>query len=183
MAAKQDYYAVLGVSRTASQAEIRTAYRKLARQYHPDLNQGEDAEERFKEINEAYEVLSDEQKRALYDRFGHAGVSGQAGAGAGGFEGGLGDIFEQFFGGFARASGSGRRSGPRAGNDLKTTATISFEEAVKGTTIEMEIERLEACKSCNGSGAAPGTTPIRCVQCAGMGEVRQRARASSGRWW
>jgi molecular chaperone DnaJ len=175
---RRDYYEVLGIVKTASQAEIRTAYRKLARQYHPDLNKTEEAEERFKEINEAYEVLSNEEKRNLYDRFGHAGVQGQP-FGAGGFEGGIGDIFEQFFGGFARGQGV-RRNGPRPGNDLKTGIHISFEDAVRGTTVEVEIERLETCKTCNGSGAAPGTTPIRCVQCAGMGEVRTARQSIFG---
>ncbi|MDQ4074648.1 MAG: molecular chaperone DnaJ [Chloroflexota bacterium] len=178
MASRRDYYEILGVSRTASQAEIRTAYRRLARQYHPDLNKGVDAEERFKEINEAYEVLSDDQKRGMYDRFGHAGVSGQPGAG--GFEGGLGDIFEQFFGGFARASGGMRRTGPRPGNDLKTTVTVDFEEAVKGTMVELEVERLESCPTCHGTGAAPGTSPIRCVQCGGTGEVRHARQSIFG---
>ncbi len=172
MASRRDYYEVLGVSRTASQAEIRTAFRKLARQYHPDLNKGDDAEDRFKEINEAYEVLSDEQKRQLYDRFGHAGLQGNQGAS--GFEGGISDIFEQFFGGFARAQGGEtRRHGPRPGNDLKTSVTITFEQAVKGTQVELDIQRLEACESCHGTGSAPGTTPIRCPQCQGNGEVRQ----------
>ncbi|MGH2542918.1 MAG: DnaJ domain-containing protein, partial [Ardenticatenaceae bacterium] len=171
MAARRDYYEVLGIGRSATQADIRTAFRKLARQYHPDLNKGEDAEERFKEINEAYEVLSDDQKRGLYDRWGHAGVSGPAGFD--GFEGGIGDIFEQVFRGFARGSAGVRPGGPRPGSDLKTAITISFEEAVKGTTVELEVDRLETCKTCRGSGAAPGTTPIRCVQCAGTGEVRQ----------
>lgn len=177
---RRDYYEVLGVVKTASQAEIRTAYRKLARQYHPDLNKEAEAEERFKEINEAYEVLSNDEKRSLYDRFGHAGVQGQPGfGGAGGFEGGIGDIFEQFFGGFARGT-TARRTGPRPGNDLKTSINIAFEEAVRGTTVEVDVERLETCKTCNGSGAAPGTTPIRCVQCAGLGEVRTARQSIFG---
>jgi molecular chaperone DnaJ len=180
MNSRRDYYEILGVVRTASSAEIRTAYRKLARQYHPDLNKGEDAEERFKELNEAYEVLSNSDKRAMYDRFGHAGVSGQGGFGAGGFEGGLGDIFEQFFGSFARGGAGVRRQGPRAGNDLRTSIDISFEEAVRGTTVEVAIERLEGCTTCKGSGAAAGTTPIRCVQCAGLGEVRTARQSIFG---
>jgi molecular chaperone DnaJ len=180
MASRRDYYEVLGVSRSASQAEVRTAYRKLARQYHPDLNRGADAEERFKEINEAYEVLSDDQKRAVYDRYGHEGLSSMGGAGMGGFEGGIGDIFEQFFGGFGRGAGGMRRNGPLPGNDLKTSIYVTFEEAVHGTSVEVEIDRLEACPSCRGSGAAPGTTPIRCSQCGGMGEVRMARQSIFG---
>lgn len=180
MGNKQDYYEVLGVSRTASQQEIRRAYRKLARQYHPDLNSSDDAEERFKELNEAYEVLSDEQKRQVYDRYGHAGMNNNMGGGGVGFDGGLGDIFEQFFGGFARGSTGSRQTGARAGSDLKTSITISFEEAVHGTTVDLEINRYEQCDTCSGSGAAPGTSPIRCVQCGGMGEVRTARQSIFG---
>lgn len=178
MTTKRDYYEVLGISRTAAAAEIRTAYRRLARQYHPDLNTNEDAEERFKELNEAYEVLSNEQKRALYDRYGHAGVSGQPGAA--GFDGGLGDIFEQFFG-FARTGAAGgRRSGPRAGSDLKTTIEVSFEDAVRGTNVELDVERYEQCETCKGTGAASGTSAARCTQCQGMGEVRTARQSIFG---
>ena len=174
---KRDYYEVLGISREASQQEIRSAYRRLARQYHPDLNKNADAEERFKELNECYEVLSDPQRRSMYDRFGHAGVNGQPGFG--GFEGGIGEIFEQFFGGFARA-GSSRRTGPQPGNDIRTHLSISLEEALTGVASPVKIQRFERCESCNGSGAAPGTTPIRCVQCAGAGEVRQARQSIFG---
>jgi molecular chaperone DnaJ len=178
MTDKRDYYQVLGVQKNASQTEIRKAYRKLARQHHPDLNQSADAEERFKELNEAYEILSDDQKRATYDRYGHAGLSGQAGFG--GFEGGIGDIFEQFFGNFARAGASSGRRGPRAGSDLRSSITISFEDAVHGTEVELDVQRYEQCQTCNATGAAPGTTPIRCVQCAGTGEVRSARQSIFG---
>ncbi|MGB0388066.1 MAG: molecular chaperone DnaJ [Ardenticatenaceae bacterium] len=177
--AKKDYYEILSVARTADQPEIRKAYRKLARKYHPDLNTSADAEERFKELNEAYEVLSDEQKRSMYDRFGHAATGGNPGMGAG-FEGGLGDIFEQFFGNFARNTANAQRNAGRAGSDLKTSVTIPFEDAVRGTQVEIDIQRYEQCRSCSGSGAAPGTTPIRCVQCAGTGEVRTARQSIFG---
>lgn len=182
MSEKRDYYDVLGVAKTASQAEIRTAFRKLARQYHPDLNKGEDAEDRFKELNEAYEVLSNDQKRAQYDRFGHAGLGGQGGFGAGGFDGGISEIFEQFFGGaFTRgAGGAPRRHGPTPGQDLRASITIDFEEAVRGTQVQLTIQRFEQCTTCKGSGSAPGTTPIRCVQCAGTGEVRTARQSIFG---
>ncbi|GIL08903.1 MAG: chaperone protein DnaJ [Chloroflexota bacterium] len=169
----RDYYEVLDVPRTASKADIKQAFRKLARQYHPDVSDHSDAEARFKEINEAYEVLSDDDKRARYDRFGHAGVQG---AGASGFSGfsGFDEIFEEFFSSFGgtRASSSARR-GPRPGTDRRIEVTISFEESVFGVDKEIEIERLEACETCGGSGAEPGTQPITCPQCGGTGEVRQ----------
>lgn len=176
---KRDYYEVLGVSRTATADEIKRAYRRLARQYHPDVNSSADAEERFKEINEAYEVLGDEQKRAMYDRFGHAGPQAGFGFGQGFGDVGLGEIFEEFFN-FGRQATRQQRHGPRRGSDLKTTVTIEFEEAIKGTTREIEIERLETCQTCRGEGAAPGTTPIRCPQCGGVGEVRQARQSIFG---
>ena len=175
---KKDYYEVLGVARTASQSDIRKAYRKLARKYHPDLNSSADAEERFKELNEAYEILSDDKKRSMYDRYGHAATNDQFGAG--GFEGGLGDIFEQFFGNFARGASNAQRSAARTGSDLKTSLNISFEDAVRGTQVEIEVQRYEQCQTCNGNGAAPGTTPIRCVQCAGTGEIRTARQSIFG---
>ncbi len=171
----RDYYEVLGVARTADKAEIKTAFRKLAREYHPDVSKHEDAENRFKEINEAYEVLSDDEKRARYDRFGAAGVqgngfSGASGAGFGGFE----EIFEEFFSSFGGAAGRTRqRRGPRPGSDRRVDVTVSFEESVFGAEKEVEFERLEACETCGGSGAAPGTSPTRCTQCNGTGEIRQ----------
>ncbi|MGQ9907499.1 MAG: molecular chaperone DnaJ [Candidatus Flexifilum sp.] len=180
----RDYYEVLGVSRTADKAEIKSAFRRLAREYHPDVSKHADAEARFKEINEAYEVLSDDDKRARYDRFGHAGVSG---AGAGGFSGagfgGFEEIFEEFFSSFGMRGGMGttaRRRGPRPGSDRRIDTTITFEEAVFGVEKEVEFERLEMCDTCGGSGAAPGSSPVRCAQCNGTGEVRQVSQTFLG---
>jgi len=174
MADKRDYYEVLGVPRNAGAADIKKAYRQQARQYHPDVNKSEDAEERFKEISEAYEVLSDEQKRAAYDRFGHAGVQGTAGAGYTGFDDfGFGDIFEEFFSGFGMGTRRRARRAPRRGTDLQVQLTISFEEAAFGCEKEIEVMRHETCSHCQGSGAEPGTQPMRCPQCNGTGEVRQ----------
>ncbi len=176
---KRDYYEVLGVQRNASAVEIKKSYRQLARKYHPDVSDAPDAEEKFKEINEAYEVLSDEEKRATYDRFGHAGVSGNAGfggfstAGRDPFE-----IFEEVFGGFGFGfGGSSRRSrtGPRRGSDLRYDLTLEFEEAIFGMDKEIEIPRQETCPHCNGNGAEPGTEPLRCPDCNGTGEVRRQA--------
>lgn len=170
--AKRDYYEVLGVSRTASQDEIKKAFRRLARQYHPDVNKEDGAEAKFKEINEAYEVLSDEQKRAMYDRLGH-NASGGAGFdpyGAGGDP--FSTIFDAFFGG---AAGQRTQRGPQRGADLRYNLRLSFEEAIFGTEKEIEFRRLETCGSCRGAGAEPGTDPVRCTKCGGTGEVRQRA--------
>jgi molecular chaperone DnaJ len=173
MSSKRDYYEVLGVSRGADREEIKKAYRRLARQYHPDVNKSGDAEERFKEINEAYEILSDDQKRAMYDRFGHAGTR----VDAGGFDdfgfGGFADIFEDFFTGFGVRTGASARRGPRRGADLRYDLTLTFEEAVFGCEKELELPRNEVCPHCKGSGAEPGTQPIRCPQCNGTGEVRR----------
>lgn len=170
MTDRRDYYEVLGVARGSDAPEIKTSYRRLARQYHPDINKNPDAEERFKEINEAYEILSNDQKRAAYDRFGHAGVQGSA-AGAGGF-GGFGDIFEEFFGGMTGAH-RGRPRGPARGDDLRVDISVSFDEAVFGTEKEIEVPRTETCHHCRGSGAEPGTSPVVCKQCRGTGEVRR----------
>lgn len=175
MTNKRDYYEVLGVSRDASPDEIRKAYRALARKYHPDVNKESDAETKFKEINEANSVLSDPEKRAIYDRFGHSGPS----MGGGGYSGGdpfggddpFSSIFETFFGGAA----AGARRGPQRGSDLKYTLRLTFEEAVFGAAKEIEYRRLEGCGSCQGSGAQAGTEPVRCTKCGGTGEVRQRA--------
>ncbi len=171
MATKRDYYEVLGVERGTSTADIKQAYRRLAREYHPDINKEKDAEDKFKEINEAYEVLGNDQKRSTYDRFGHAAIHGNAGADGFGF-GGFGDIFEEFFGGMTGMRG-GRARGPLRGEDLRVDLSISFEEAVFGTDKEIQIPRTESCPSCQGSGAEPGTTPIVCSQCRGSGEVRR----------
>ncbi|GAB4340342.1 MAG: molecular chaperone DnaJ [Phototrophicales bacterium] len=166
----KDYYDILGVSRNASKEEIKKAFRKLARQYHPDVSTAPDAEERFKEINEAYEVLSDDEKRSRYDRFGHAGVSGTGGfsnMGAADFA----DIFNEFFGGFTRSART--RQGPKPGADRRVSVTIEFEEAVFGTEREVTFDRLETCETCNGSGAEAGSQPVTCPQCNGTGEIRQ----------
>ena len=167
---KRDYYDVLGIGRQANGDEIKKAYRRLAREYHPDVNKNSDAEARFKEINEAYEVLSDEQKRATYDRFGHAGAQGGLGD-FGGF--GFNDIFEEFFGGFAGMRSAAARRAPRRGADLRYDLTITFEEAVFGVEKDIQVTRPEACPKCQGSGAEPGTTPVRCSTCNGTGEVRR----------
>ncbi len=172
MSQKRDYYEILGVGRDATVEEIRKEYRRLARQYHPDVNKNGDAEAKFKEINEACEVLSDQEKRAAYDRFGHAGVEGNVG-GFSGF-GDLSDIFETFFGGFAGARAD---RGPRPGEDLRANLTLTFEEAIFGTEKQLDIERLQACTACNGTGAEPGSQPSRCPECGGSGEVR-RVRSS-----
>lgn len=169
----RDYYEVLGVERGADNGEIKSAFRRLARRYHPDVSQETDAETKFKEINEAYEVLADEDKRARYDRFGHAGVNGGAGGqGAGfGFEdfGDIFDIFNSAFGG----SASGRRRGPAVGRDRRVDVTIDFVEAVFGVEKEIEFQRLESCDSCAGTGAAAGSRPTTCPRCQGSGEERK----------
>ena len=170
----QDYYEVLGVARSAEKAEIKAAFRRLAREYHPDVSKHADAEARFKEINEAYEVLSDDEKRARYDRFGAAGVQGNGfgttgGAGFGGFE----EIFEEFFNNFGGARAGGRRRGPKPGANRRVDVTVTFEESIFGAEKQVEFERLQVCDVCQGTGAEPGTTPVRCPQCSGTGEVRQ----------
>ena len=156
---KRDYYEVLGVSRNASDDELKKSFRRLAKQYHPDANKEQGAETRFIEINEAYEVLSDPQKRAAYDRYGHAGLNGSAGAGFGDFAGfsSINDLFETFFAG---ATGATRRSGTQRGADLRYDLTITFEEAVFGCQKEIELPRWESCPSCKGNGAQPGTSTI-----------------------
>ncbi len=175
MASKRDYYDILGVNRSATPEELKSAYRRLARQYHPDVSTQADGGERFKEISEAYEVLSDPNRRQSYDRFGHAGVNNSGPSGFGGFEGDFGsmaDIFEEFFGG-AFGGRRRQRQGPRRGMDIRHELTISFEEAVFGTERDIELRRPESCDRCHGSGAEPGTTPSRCPTCSGSGEVRR----------
>ncbi|MCJ7512695.1 MAG: molecular chaperone DnaJ [Anaerolineales bacterium] len=168
MADKRDYYEVLELARQASADDIRRAYRRLAKQYHPDVNRTAGAEERFKEINEAYAVLSDQERRTAYDRYGHAGVKGLPTD----FGFGIADIFEEFFG-FGIGGSRARRSAPRRGPDLRLDVTIGFEQAVFGVEREINFSRHEACDACGGSRAEPGTTPIRCATCNGSGEVRQ----------
>jgi molecular chaperone DnaJ len=168
MATTGDYYEILGVPRTADADAIRAAYRRLAKQFHPDVNKDSAAEERFKEINEAYDVLSDEQRRAAYDRFGHAGLQGAPFGGTGD----LGDIFEEFFRGFGMGAGRAYRS-PRRGADLQAEVRLSFEESISGADKELEVTRSEVCSVCRGSKAEPGTTPVRCNVCGGTGEERR----------
>jgi len=172
--AKQDFYDVLGVSRTASEAEIKKAYRRMAMKYHPDRNAGDtDTEEKFKEAKEAYEILSDTQKRAAYDQFGHAGVDqsmGGGGRGAGGFSDVFGDVFNDIFG----ASGGGGRQGGYRGADLRYHLEMSLEDAVSGKTVEIRIPTHVDCKTCDVSGAKPGTKPVTCTTCGGHGQVRMQ---------
>jgi len=183
----EDYYSLLGVARSATEAEIKTAYRKLAMKYHPDRNPGDKkAEEQFRRINSAYEVLSDPKKRQIYDHYGEAGVSG-AGAGgpnpfggAGGFGGGagvdvndvFGDLFESFFGGAAAGAGGRAGATQRRGADLKVEVEVSLEDAYAGTQLPLHFDRTTACKTCKGSGAKPGASPKRCARCRGSGRVQ-----------
>ncbi len=175
---KRDYYEVLGINRGADKNTMKKAFRKKAQQYHPDINKSSEAEARFKEINEAYQVLSDDQKRAAYDRFGHdAANMGGFGQDFSGF-GDLGSIFEDLFAGFGGVSSSRtRRNAPRRGADLRVDVTLSFEEAAFGTDYELEIPRMEECDVCDGSGAEVGTSPTRCSTCNGSGEVKQRQQS------
>lgn len=177
---KRDYYEVLGLSRNASEDEIKKAYRRLARQYHPDVNPGNtEAEARFKEISEAYEVLKDPQTRARYDQFGHAGVQngGYGGNGFGGF-GGFEDIFDMFFGG--GFGGQGTRRGPQKGADLRLDLEITLEEAAFGAEKEIELPKLQTCSECDGTGSAPGTFPSSCKVCKGSGQVRTTQKTVLG---
>jgi len=179
MSAKRDYYEVLGVGRQASEEEIRKAYRRLARQYHPDVSSEPDAENRFKEINEAYEVLSNQERRAAYDRFGHAGPQGRGWTDGGGF-GDFSSIFEDLFGFGMGAGGRRARQAPLRGTDVGYDLKLEFEEAVFGAEKEIEVTRQETCPRCSGSGAEIGTTPIRCPQCNGTGEVRRTQQSILG---
>ncbi len=175
---KRDYYEVLGVARGADKSQLKKAFRKLAQQYHPDVNKAPEAEVQFKEINEAYQVLSDDQRRAAYDRFGHDGLHNM---GFDNFDGGFGDlgsIFEEFFGGFGMGGGNRSRKQPRSGADLRVDITLTFEEAVFGTEKELEVPRLETCDHCHGTGAEPPTEPVACSTCGGTGEVRRRQQSA-----
>ncbi|MBI4268145.1 MAG: molecular chaperone DnaJ [Chloroflexi bacterium] len=177
---KRDYYEVLGVDRNATDENIKSAFRKLAFQYHPDHNHNDGAEERFKEINEAYQVLSDPDKRAAYDRYGHSDKSGFSGQGFEGFEfNGFGDIFDAFFG---RGPAAAAQQAPQRGTDLHHNMTIAFEEAVFGTEREINISRVELCSSCRGTGCKPNTQPGQCPNCNGTGQVRRVQQSMFGRF-
>lgn len=182
--AKRDYYEVLGISKSASADEIKKAYRKLSKQYHPDINKEAGADEKFKEISEAYEALSDPQKRAQYDQYGHVDPNqGFGGGGAGGGFGGGGfsgfeDIFDTFFGGGGRQQDP---NAPRQGSDLQYTMRLKFKEAIFGKDAEIEIPREENCDTCHGSGAKPGTTPEKCSHCGGKGSINVEQNTPFGR--
>ncbi len=174
---KRDYYEVLGVGRDATAEDFKKAFRKQALKYHPDRNKNSDANDRFKEVNEAYQILSDPQRRAQYDQFGHAGVNGQTGTGFDGFEGfgGFGDIFDSFFG------DSGRQTSNR-GQDLEFQVDVSFREAAFGVTHELELNRMENCERCDGRKAEPGTDLVECASCHGEGKVRRNQRTFFGQF-
>jgi len=187
MATKRDYYEVLGLEKGASDDEIKKAYRRLSKKYHPDINKEADAEEKFKEVSEAYEVLSDPQKRAAYDQYGHAGTDANYGGGAGGFGGfggaggfsGFADIFDSFFGG----GGSARANpnAPRQGEDLQYSLNLSFEDAIFGTEKKVSYKRDEVCHTCGGNGAKPGTQPETCHKCHGSGTINVERQTPLGR--
>ncbi len=171
---KRDYYEILNLDRGAEQAEIKKAYRRIAMKFHPDRNPDDaDADAKFKEATEAYEVLSDQEKRQAYDQFGHAGVDPQSGGGFGG--GSFSDIFGDVFGDIFGGGGGGRsRGGPQRGSDLQYTLDLDLEQAVKGTTVKIKVPRLVSCEPCDGSGAKPGSTPSNCGTCGGVGQVRMQ---------
>ena len=173
---KKDYYEVLGLDRNASQDEIKKAYRKLARQYHPDVNKGSDSAQKFKEVKEAYETLSDPEKRARYDRFGHADPN-QSFSGGGADFGGFSDIFDMFFGGGSRRN----PNAPRQGADLQYSMTLQFEEAVFGKETDIFIPKEESCSTCGGTGAKPGTKPQKCSHCGGTGQLHMEQNTPFGR--
>jgi molecular chaperone DnaJ len=179
MASKRDYYEVLGIEHNANDDDIKKAFRKMAFKYHPDHNQEDHSGEAFKEINEAYEVLSDHDKRATYDRYGHAGMEGGFNQGFNGMEfGGFGDIFDAFFGG----SGTAASQASRKGADLRTSLTIEFEEAAFGTEKNIRISHVENCSLCHGLGSKPGSQPARCPTCNGAGQIRRVQQSVFGRF-
>lgn len=185
MADKRDYYEVLGVSKGASDEELKKAFRKEAKKYHPDLHPGDkEAEAKFKEINEAYEVLSNPEKRQRYDQFGHAGVDPNFGAGTGGtYSGGFGDfgdIFSDLFGGGFGFGGGNRRNGPRRGNDVRQVVNVTFEEAAFGCKKKINITKMENCPTCGGTGAKKGTNPETCQYCHGTGQIKTQQRTILG---
>ena len=182
---QQDLYESLGVPRDVSDGDLKRAYRRLAMEYHPDKNPGAESAERFKQITQAYEILSDPDKRAAYDRFGMAGVDASQGSGPAGFEGfssfdGVGDIFDAFFSGSARQGQ--RRRGPEQGADLRARLHLTFEEAAFGVEKEIEYQRQEPCDDCQGSGSAPGSEPSNCTECNGLGEVRRAQKSIFGQF-
>jgi len=173
--AKRDYYEVLGIEKGASDSEIKKAFRRIAMKYHPDRNpDNKDAEEKFKEAQEAYEILGDEEKKSAYDRFGHAGVDGNAGAGGFGGAGGAGfsDVFGDVFGDIFGGGGSRGRGGPARGSDLRYDLQLDLEDAVKGKTVQIEVPTLIHCDTCDGTGARKGSSPVTCRTCGGVGQVR-----------
>ncbi len=184
MADKRDYYEVLGVSRTATADEIKKAYRKLAKKYHPDINPGDkEAEAKFKEASEAYSVLSDDSKRKQYDQFGHAAFENGGGGAGGGFDFSgmdMGDIFGDIFEGFFGGGGSRRRNGPMKGNNTRASLRITFLEACFGTDKEVTIRYMQECSSCHGSGAKAGSSPVTCTKCGGKGQVVMQSQSLFG---
>jgi len=179
MPVKRDYYEVLGIGKNATSEEIKKAFRKLAFQYHPDRNHENGAAEKFKEVSEAYEVISDSDKRAAYDRFGHTGADGLFGKGFEGFDfGGFGDIFDAFFGGATTST----RQAPQRGADLRYNINITLEDAAFGCEKEINVTRLEHCSNCQGIGAKPGSQPSRCPECDGSGQVRRVQASIFGRF-
>ena len=177
---KRDYYEVLGISRSSSDEEIKRAFRKLALEYHPDRNKSDGAADQFKEINEAYQVLTDSDKRAAYDRFGHAGVGQNGAQGFDGYDtfGGFGDIFDAFFGGDATRS----RTSARRGSDLQYSLTVEFEEAVFGSERPVDLRRTEVCSRCNGSRSEPDSSPEVCLDCKGAGEIKRSHQSIFGQF-
>jgi molecular chaperone DnaJ len=180
MTTQRDYYDILGVERGATDADLKKAFRKLAQQWHPDVNRGEGADERFKEINEAYQVLSDPQRRQAYDMFGQAGAGGGFDPGAQAGFGAFSDLFDAFFGGSAAGGGGVRRGRPAVGSDLRYDLRITFEESIRGTEKEIEFAVLDRCPTCSGSGARSGTATQTCPQCNGRGEIRHARQTMLG---
>jgi molecular chaperone DnaJ len=181
---KRDYYEVLGVPKGASEEQIKKAFRKLALEFHPDRNKAEGAVEKFKEVNEAYQVLTDSEKRSNYDRFGHAGVGQNGAQGFDGFDnfGGFGDIFEAFFGGGSGTQSRSRASNARRGSDLQYSVNVEFEEAAFGAECQQEVRRTEVCRKCQGDRTEPGSQAVACPNCGGSGEIRRGSQSIFGQF-